>query len=129
MPVPGLFDIVIFLEHIDQRRADAVESAVRAAWRPIHTDWAAPRYDDEGLVEMRAVGYIIKGSVEDLLRQLREAVITANGRACQVDFWAEEVITFPGVEYVFGPRGRLRTSSLAPKRQSQTGEGHSGEVM
>lgn len=128
MPVPGLFDIVIFLEHIDQRRADAVEAAVRAAWQPVRTDWAAPRYD-EGLVEMRAVGYVIKGSVENLLRQLREAVITANGRACRVDFWAEEVITVPGVEYVFGPRGRLSKSSLAPKGDSQTGEGHSGELM
>lgn len=116
MPVPGLFGIAVFLEHIDQRRADAVEAAVRAVWKPIRSDWTAPRYDDAGLIEMRAVGYITEGSVEKLLRRLRDAVLAANGRACRVDFWTEEILSVPGVEYVFGPRGGLSKSSLARKR-------------
>lgn len=123
MPVPGLYDITIFLEHIDQSRADGIEAAIRAVWRPIHTDWSAPRFD-EGLVEMTAIGYITglsdSPSPDELVRRFRDAIIAANGRACRVDFHVEEVLTIPGVEYVFGPRGKVTTSSLNPRNLKKT---------
>jgi hypothetical protein len=111
MPVPGLFDVVVFLEHIDQARADEVEAAVRASWNPIHTDWRAPRFD-EGLIEMAAVGYILEGTVTDLATHIREAIVKANGRGCRVDLHIEEVLRIPGEEFVFGPRGGLKQHNL-----------------
>ena len=115
MPVPGLFDITIFLDHIDQKRADAVEAAVRGVWNPIHTDWSAKRFD-EGLTEMSVIGYIIGGQYDpdpdQLVTRLRAAILAANGRACRVDFHVDEVLSVPGTEYSFGPRGKLTKSSL-----------------
>lgn len=120
MPVPGLFDITIFLEHIDQAKADAVEAAVRSVWDPIHTGWSAKRFD-EGLLEMSAIGYVFGGQYDpdpdQLVARMREAIIAANGRACRVDFHVDEVLTVPGTEYVFDPRGKLTKSSLWEAQQ------------
>ena len=111
----GLYDVTVFCEKIDQSRADAVESAVRAAWHPIHTAWSAPRFDT-GLHEMRAVGWLTDRPPEQLAAGLRAAVVDANGRGCEVTVHIEQVITVPGTEFHFGPRGGLRASSLEPPK-------------
>ena len=105
------YQVHLYLEDTDPTRFDAIVAAVRGAWRPILTDWMVYGSLAES-PEMGVVGLVLDHTPEGLAQVLRDAIVGANGKACEVDIHIEPVLVAPGQEYHFGPRGKRTVTSL-----------------
>lgn len=113
---PAKYEIEIYLDKVQADRREAAIEACKQTWsvtRSVAWNWSPPASDDpDSECILTGYGWVWDPPIDELVKKLHAAVLSANGRTCAVSIIFSQILNAGEQAVEFGPRGGQRRYEL-----------------